>query len=267
MNIFGINSKYLLSDNIWQKIVPLLPKKTKKRGRPRMDDYQAMCAIFYLIKTGCQWKALPSTLGASSTVHDRFQEWTKIGLFSSLWQKGVIQYNDKKGILWKWQSMDGCIVQAPMGGNHVGPSYKHRGKSGTNRSLLTDARGIPLALVIDRANRNDMKLTARTLKSFVVPRPSPISNEQHICLDKGYDYPEVDEIIDKWGYTAHIKRRGQNYDEKEKIPKYKARRWVVERTHAWMNDFRRLIIRWEKKSENYLSFLHLSCALISFRST
>ncbi len=88
-----------------------------------------------------------------------------------------------------------------------------------------------------------------------------------MCLDKGYDYPEVRELIEKWGYTAHIKARGEEIREKrQQVPNYRARRWVVERTHSWVNRFRRLLIRWEKKIENYLAMLHFACAWITFRA-
>lgn len=94
-----------------------------KTGRPRMDDRKAMSAIFYVLRTGCQWKALPRSLGASSTVHDRFQEWRKEGVFKRMWIDGLSVYDEDNTIDWKWQAMDGVITKAPLGGK------KHRTKS------------------------------------------------------------------------------------------------------------------------------------------
>ena len=112
-----------------------------------------------------------------------------------------------------------------------------------------------------------MKLVAATLESLVVPRPAiTAKHPQGLCLDKGYDYDEVRLTLAQWGYTAHIRARGEEVQAKQEIPGYRARRWVVERTHSWMNRFRRLLIRWEKKVENYLAMLHLACAFISFRA-
>lgn len=112
-----------------------------------------------------------------------------------------------------------------------------------------------------------MKLTESTLKTMVVERPKPTEEEpQYMCLDKGYDYQEVRELVEKWGYTAHIKRRGEEIREKEQIPNYRAKRWVVERTHSWLNRFRRILIRWEKRIDNYLAMLHFACAWITFRA-
>jgi putative transposase len=152
-------------------------------------------------------------------------------------------------------------------GKKVGKNPTDRGKLGTQRSVLTDGHGIPLAVAVDGANRHDMKLVDATLAALMVKRPEPtVMWPQHLCLDKGYDYEAVRETLEAWGYTAHIRHRGEERQAKGEIPGYRARRWVVERTHSWMNRFRRLLIRWEKKVENYLALLHFACAWISFRA-
>ena len=120
---------------------------------------------------------------------------------------------------------------------------------------------------MDGANRNDFKMMEATLESLVVERPQPSAEQpQGLCLDKGYDYAEVRQIVEQWGYTAHIRSRGEETQARETVPGYRARRWVVERTHSWMNRFRRILIRWEKKTENYLAMLHFACAFICFRA-
>ncbi len=122
-------------------------------------------------------------------------------------------------------------------------------------------------MVVAGANVHDMRLVGATLNRMMVPRPDPLTQvEQHFCADKGYDYPSVRRLIDFWGYTAHIKSRGQEQEEKRRIPGYRARCWVVERTHSWLNRFRRLLIRWEKKVDNYVAMLHFACAWITFRA-
>lgn len=121
---------------------------------------------------------------------------------------------------------------------------------------------------MEGANRNDMKLVRATLESIVVERPEPTEKEpQGMCLDKGYDFQEVRDILSEFGFTAHIRSRGEEAKELAAEAGKRARRWVVERTHSWMNRFRRILIRWEKKSQNYLAFLHFACALIAFRAT
>ena len=164
-----------------------------------------------------------------------------------------------------------------MGEKSTGPNpTDRRSKSGTKRSLLVEGQGIPIAITIDGANRHDMKMTKATLQSIVVCRPPPqpssssstanTQQQQHICLDKGYDYPEVYELLEEYGYTMHICKRGEEeYNNgnkikkrRRRIPKYRARRWVVERTHSWKNRFRRLLIRWKRRKITILQYYILS---------
>jgi putative transposase len=181
-----------------------------------------MTAIFYILRTGCQWKALPRSLGAPSTVHDRFQEWREAGLFEKMWKAGLMEYDDKKGIEWEWQSMDGAMTKAPLGGEGTGANPTDRGKKGTKRSLLTEGNGIPLSVAVDGANRHDKKLVKATLDAIVIERPSSDfgSEEekaiQNMCMDKGYDYPDIKELVEEYGYTAHIRSRGEENTEKSK---------------------------------------------------
>jgi putative transposase len=133
---------------------------------------------------------------------------------------------------------------------------------------LVEANGIPVGLAIDGANRNDMKLAEDTLASIPVPRPEPTEDQpQGLCLDKGYDYDEVREIVEEFSFTAHIRARGEEAQELKRKAHEKARRWVVERTHSWMNRFRGILIRWSKKPQNYLAMLHFAFAIITYRST
>lgn len=131
--------------------------------------------------------------------------------------------------------------------------------------MLVDGDGVPLALAVDGANRHDKKLVGRTLNNLMAKRPW--RKKQRMCMDKGYDYPDVRELVAFWGYTAHIVARGVESAARKRIPGYRARRWVVERTHSWFNRFRRLLIRWEKKADNYTAMLHLACAYITFRAS
>jgi putative transposase len=133
--------------------------------------------------------------------------------------------------------------------------------------VLTDGHGLPLGIAVEGANRHEMKLVDATVEALIIKRPEPtVTHPQQLCLDQGYDDDAVRETLEAWSYTAHIRHRGEEAQAKRDIPGDRARRWVVERTHAWMNRFRRLLIRWEKKVENYLALLHLACAWITFRA-
>jgi len=126
---------------------------------------------------------------------------------------------------------------------------------------------VPLGVAVAGANRPDLRLVAPTLYSMVVERPEPTEEEpQGLCLDKGYDYEDVRAPLRVFGFTAHISARGAAARRRKGQAGCKARRWVVERCQSWLNRFRRLLVRWEKKAENDLGFLHFACALIAFRA-
>jgi len=133
--------------------------------------------------------------------------------------------------------------------------------------VLVEASGVPVGIAVDGANRNDMKLVRETLESIPVERPEPTPKQpQGMCMDKGYDYDEVRGIVDEFGFTAHIRSRGEEMKELKRNARTKARRWVVERTHSWMNRFRGILIRWNKKPENYMAMLHFAFAIITYRA-
>ena len=105
-----------VSEELWEKVKPLIPAAPShaKGGRPRMPDRKAFEAMVYVLRTGIQWNALPRELGASSTVHDRFQEWERQGFFKALWQAGLETYDELQGIEWEWQSVDGAMRHLPL---------------------------------------------------------------------------------------------------------------------------------------------------------
>ena len=191
-----------------------------------------MNGIFYLLRTGCQLKALPRFYGAPSTVHDRFQEWQRAGLFEKIWQLGILDYDDGEGLEWEWQAIDGAMTKASLGGAGTGANPTDSGKKGTKRSLLTEGKGIPLSVVMDEANRHDKILVKGTLDAIIIERPSHKVN-QNICMDKGYDFLDIRGLVDNYGYTAHIRKRGEENIRIE-IPGFRARRRVVERAHSWI---------------------------------
>ena len=113
-----------------------------------------------------------------------------------------------------------------------------------------------------------MKMVEETIRSIPMPRPDPTAETpQHLCMDKGYDYEAVRGLVADFGYTAHIKARGEEAEAIKTEAGFKARRWVVERTHGWLNRFRKILIRWERKVENYEALLHLAFAFIVFAAT
>ena len=166
-----------------------------------------------------------------------------------------------------WHST-GRWAKLRWAGKKTGRNPTDRGKRGVKRSLLVEGRGIPLAVVVAGANTNDHKLMRQALEALATARPQPTpETPQNVCLDKGYDYDEPRALAQEFAFTLHLRTRGEELRERVRHIGAKARRWVVERTHSWLNRFRRILIRWEKKPENYLAMLHFAFGIITWRNT
>lgn len=117
---------------LWVRIEPLLPKYSVSRagGRPRLNLRQVVSGILYVLKTGCQWKAMPREYGSGSAIHNYFQEWTENGLFEKLWQRALEEYDELVGLDWQWQSLDGAMTKSPLGGEKNREKPDRSGKAG-----------------------------------------------------------------------------------------------------------------------------------------
>jgi len=256
---------------LWRRLRRHLPKQEHKGpGRKRADNRRVINGIWYVLWTGCQWKAVQRDwFGVcSTTIHDRFQEWQQGGIFERLMREFAGFYEQRRGIKWTWQAIDSKSCPAPLGGKATGKSPVDRSKRGSKIHILVDGRGAPLAVYITGANTHDKWLVDEVVISIVVPRPDPDKIEQHMCLDKGYDYSDVHLFIEQERYIAHIKhrrRRAEPVLEQCPIPgetQFPARRWVVERTLGWLAKRRSLRTRWAKKPENWLALIQFACAHI-----
>ena len=261
---------------LWRKLKKHLPtkmsKKSKRGGRPRVSDRAVANAIWYVLWTGCQWKALHREwFGVSSSVvHERFQRWRQMGIFEKLMKWMVEHYaKESGGISWKWQAMDSKNSPAPLGGEKTGKNPTDRGKQGAKINLLVDERGAPLSVVLTGANRHDKISAIELIVSVALKRPA--HKEQHLCADKAYDASDVREFAASEGYTTHIKVNPRKKDSTESSGRssqqkdshgepHPARRWVVERTISWLVKRRSLRTRWSKKAENWLALIQLACA-------
>ena len=205
-----------LSDSLWARIEPLLPKvksryrgrgKNRKHigGRPAADRRKVISGILYVLRTGCQWDALPKALdGSGKTAHSYFQRWRRAGVFRRLWQAGLVEYDELKGIAWKWQAADGAMTKAPLGGEKTGPNPRDRSKRGTKRSLLVDERGVPLGLVVSGANTPEGQLLEATLTSGPMERPDPTETPQHWCLDKADSDAPSAKVAEAYGSVLQV---------------------------------------------------------------
>lgn len=148
----------------------------------------------------------------------------------------------------------------------MGPNPTDRGKSGTKRHLLVEADGGPLGVVVAGANVNDHKLLRATIEAVVVERPAPTPEApQHLCLDKAYDNAPSREVAAQRGYTPHIRPVKGERGGRRRPGGAKPRRWVVERTLAWLSKCRALLVRYDKHDHNYLGLIQLACGLLWYR--
>ena len=162
---------------------------------------------------------------------------------------------------WRWLHDQSTIRTR----NSRGKSNRPEGKKGSKRHLLADGIGVPLAIVITGANRHDVSQLETLLDSIIIERPDPFEHPQHLCLDAGYTGEPALEAVVLRGFIPHIRSRGEEKNEKNQNPTFKARRWVVEVTHSWMNRFRKLLVRFEKLTVSYKALLMFSCAFIALR--
>ena len=131
--VAGCASKFhQISDALWERIEPLLPnyKPSCNGGRPRLPLRDVVTGIFYVLRTGCQWKAMPAQFGSGSAIHAYFQEWVQAGIFEKLWREALAEYDCLQGIEWQWQSLDGAMTKAPLGGEKNRPQSDRLNRPG-----------------------------------------------------------------------------------------------------------------------------------------
>jgi transposase len=223
--------------------------------------------IWYVLWTGCQWKAVHrSWFGVcSSVLHERFQRWQQQGIWHKILRALVRFYARQQGIRWRWQALDSKSCPAPLGGTQTGRNPTDRGKHGSKLHILVDQRGAPLAVQVTGTNQHDKWSVVTLIFSVVVRRPTRL---QHLCADKAYDSADIFEVVRSANYVPHIKhrqRRNEPVVEPSPDPlQHPARRWVVERTLAWLVKRRSLHTRWCKKGQNWLALIQFACAHILF---
>lgn len=198
---------------LWRKLKKYLPKKrrpSRRGGRPRASERAVANAIWYVLWTGCQWKAVHRDwFGVSaSVVHERFQRWRRMGVFEKLMRRMAEHYaRERGGVGWRWQAMDSKHCPAPLGGDETGANPTDRGKAGAKINLMVDGRGAPVSVVLTGANRHD-KMSAVELIASAAPK-RPAHKEQHLLADKAYDADDLRAFAASAGYTSRTSSRGR----------------------------------------------------------
>ncbi|HYN87281.1 MAG TPA: IS5 family transposase [Ardenticatenaceae bacterium] len=261
-------SKPLVSDELWALVAPLLPPEPPKPkgGRPRVPDRAALTGIIFVLKSGIPWEMLPQELGCGSgmTCWRRLRDWQTAGVWDALHRTLLDRLGEADRIDWSRASLDSASIPAKKGGDCVGPNPTDRGKPGTKRHLVVDRSGLPLAACLSGANRHDAMLFEEVLDAIpLIKTPSGQRRRRPVKLhaDKAYDIPRCRTALRGRHIQVRIARKG--VDSSARLGRH---RWVVERTLAWLNHFRRLRVRDERRADIHQAFLTLGCALICFNA-
>ena len=263
----GLPTIWEVPDELWERIETILCERypPAATGRPRSDLRRVLDGIVFRLRSGCQWNQLPERFGSDSTVHGWFQRFVEDGVLEEIWAALVAECDELGAVLWEWQAADGVMGKSRFEGDARGPNPTDRAKMGTKKSVIVDQHGGPLGVAIDGANIHDTKLLARTIDAIVIERPDPENVIQNLCLDKGYDNPTGVAACAAAGYVPHVRRIGEEKLDDSATKTHPARRWVVERTIAWLQKCRALLIRYDKKAKNYEGLIQLACALLWYR--
>lgn len=260
-----INKNFLLEHTLLthaqEILAELKTKSTTNIGRPSIDFSRAINGVYYLLKTGIHWKALPHCFGSPSAVHRTFQKLRSKGFFEKLWHKELQEYDRHHGLQLEVQAGDCSHVKSPLGQDQTGKSPVDRKKLGTKRSIIVEQNGIVVGCALGAGNRHDSKLFEAAIRSIPSVVSQPYYKEMH--LDCAYDSKDIRVILFNLYYVPKISINKRN---SEIIPTQKSerKRWVVESTHSWMNRFRRLLIRFEKLANNYVALIHFAVSIMAF---
>lgn len=253
--------QFYMSKKFWKEIRTVIPQKRSNR-RPRKGAKKIMRALFYILRTGIQWKALPKEFKVSaSTVHRRFQEWIHDQIFQIFWTNVLKKYQKKQYAMMQWVAIDGSCSKAPLGGEDVGKSPVDRRKIGTKKHICVDQNGIVIGITVSGANRHDNVMTQKTVKSI----PVPLRHKRIVFAgDTAYDAKKTRCFLKKNNFVPVISLNKRK--SKKSVEKVRSRhRWIVERTHGHLNKWRGIFVRWNKKVENYVAAIQIAATFYTLR--
>ncbi len=234
------------------------PPRNPKGGRPPADKRQVLRGIFWILDNGAKWKDLPAEFGSKSTVHRWFKKWVEQGIFEAFMRTAGRCVEQKDGFKLYECFIDGTFSKAKGGGDGIGCT---RVGKGVKIMVLVDASGLPVAVSTGSAGPHERTLV-QELFTFMLSKSLP----ERVIGDRAYDSDSLDEQLADQGVEMIAPHRSNRLLENvtqdgRPLRRYK-RRWRVERTIGWLQNFRRLCIRWEKSTVMFQGFLHLSCALM-----
>ncbi len=249
-----------LTDEQLDWLVERIPDASKSPlgGRPVADKRKVVRGIFWILDNGAKWKDLPRRFGAKSTVHRWFQTWVRDGVFVSIMRDAGRCVENRGGYRLYECFIDGTFSKARGGGDGIGCT---KAGKGAKIMVLVDARGLPVAVDTISGSPHESQLVQRLFDFMLTEEVPP-----RVIGDKAYDSDRLDEELAEQGIEMIAPHRGNrkpdNITQDGRSLRRYDRRWKVERTISWFQNFRRLCIRWEKSTQLFSGFLHLGCTLL-----
>ncbi len=248
----------LLTEAQWKKIAPLLPKPPKQRkgGRPWIENRRVLEGILWILRSGARWQDLPEKFPHPSTCWRRLRDWEERSIWLNIWRSFLSELNERQ----RSREKRGC-----------GVGKTKRGK-GTKWMVVVDGRGLPLGNYLHSASPAEVKLAETTLAAIRVrrchqagrPRQKPL----RVIADKAYDSDPLRKRLRRRGIELicpHKKNRVRPATQDGRALRRYRRRWIVERTNAWLGNFRRLVVRYDRSLTIYGAFFHIACFMIVLR--
>jgi transposase len=251
-----------LTDEQWALVGPFLPtlsRRPDRRGRPWREHRPVLNGILWVLRTGAPWADLPDRYPSYQTCHRRFQHWARAGLLRSILEILAQALHDEGYLDLDEAFIDGTFAPAKQGGSCVGKTK--RGK-GSKIMAIADRQGLPIAVHVESATPHEVTLVRATLATrFVRLLPA------RLIGDNAYESDRLDAALARRGVeliAPHRRTRRHRTQDGRPLRRYQ-RRWKIERLFAWFQNFRRLVVRYERFAENFLGMLHLACWLILLR--
>ncbi|WP_432044041.1 IS5 family transposase [Streptomyces cadmiisoli] len=251
-----------LLEPLWDQFATLLPEHVDSHPlgchNPRIADRVVFDHVIAALVHGSGYERVATPGCSDRTIRRRVAYWAQLGIAGQLHALVLEAYDRMIDRELSELSADGCITKAPCGGEAAGRSPVDRGKQGLKPSVATEARGIPLGIVSAGASRHDSPLLVPTLEA-AKEQVGCLPDQVNVNLDRGYDSHKTRAALSELGFTGEIARKGVP------APIQAGKRWVVERSHAWMNGFGKLRRCTEKRSRVVDFYLYLSAAIVTLR--
>ena len=249
----------ILPDNLWKEISDLVPRKKSRVGRPEVDPRLVISGVLYILKSGAQWRLLPSEFGSPSTIHGKFRKWSRAGIFEKIMQRAKEMYEKNSDNTGYWLAIDTSHSKAPFA-NWSGRNPTDRGKRGIKRVVIVDHRGAPLVTDIAASNTHDSKLLKSAITRLCrkkLPKP------KILAADSAFDARELRKICRAKNLFLTA---ATNLRRSKATHRYSPKnRWVIERTFGWFSWHRSLKTCWARTSESFFALYCFVAALQLFR--